>query len=144
VNYTMYKIDSGSYAKYTAPIVYNETGAHTITYYSVDNAGNIEDEQSQPFNVPIMTVTIKGGLGISVSIANNGTATTNINWRITVSGLTFPKLSEGTLPSVAPGTAKTVKASVFGIGPTKITVTVNGYDKTARGFVLLAFVLGVK
>jgi len=43
VNYTMYKIDSGEWQKYTKPFVVDGDGIHHIQYYSVDNVGNIED-----------------------------------------------------------------------------------------------------
>jgi C1A family cysteine protease len=144
VNYTMFKIDSGSFAAYTTPIVFNQSGTHTIVYYSVDNAGNIEEEKSQNFSVPVVDISIKGGLGISAVITNGGLATTDFSWSITVTGLVLPREADGLFTAVAPGDSVTAKATVFGIGPTKITVTVNGVEKTASGLVFLVFVLGVK
>lgn len=43
VNYTEYKIDSGDYEEYSTYFtISGEDGAHTVYYYSTDNAGNIE------------------------------------------------------------------------------------------------------
>jgi hypothetical protein len=140
----MYKIDSGSFTAYTTPIVYNETGTHTLVYYSVDNAGNVEDQKSQNFSVPSIAINIKGGLGITATITNGGLSTTDFSWSIAVTGLVFPREADGITSAVVPGGSATAKATVFGIGPTTITVTANGIEKTAKGFVLLVFVLGVK
>ncbi len=45
VNYTMYKIDDGAFATYTAPVVVTEAGDHVVYFYSVDNAGNVRDRE---------------------------------------------------------------------------------------------------
>ncbi len=39
---TMYKLDNGSYMSYSGNITIPTAGMHTLYYYSVDNAGNIE------------------------------------------------------------------------------------------------------
>ncbi len=43
VNYTMYKIDDGDWKKYNGTFNFSVNGIHKIYYYSVDNAGNVED-----------------------------------------------------------------------------------------------------
>ena len=45
VNFTMYRIDGGSWAVYSSGFTLAE-GEHTIYYYSIDNLGNIEQERS--------------------------------------------------------------------------------------------------
>jgi len=47
VHCTYYKIDDGGWNLFTAPVVITTEGSHTLTYYSTDNAGNIE-----PMNGP--------------------------------------------------------------------------------------------
>ncbi|HIH29013.1 MAG TPA: hypothetical protein HA260_04325, partial [Thermoplasmata archaeon] len=70
VNYTMYKLDSADYNIYTGPFVVAADGTHTVLFYSVDNAGNIENEKTSSFTIehPIaVTITISGGLGVSAT-----------------------------------------------------------------------------
>ena len=43
VNKTFYKIDGKEWLEYTKMFEINENGIHTVDYYSVDNAGNVED-----------------------------------------------------------------------------------------------------
>jgi len=43
VNYTRYRIDGGSWQNYSSPFVISIEGNHTLEFYSVDVAGNIED-----------------------------------------------------------------------------------------------------
>jgi hypothetical protein len=145
VNYTMYKIDSGSFQVYTAPVEYSAAGTHTVTFYSVDNAGNIEDQKSQEFTIEAtLTIAIKGGMGITATVTNDGADPVDITGSIAVTGLVFPKSKDISATAVAAGADAVTKMTVFGIGPTTITVTANGIEKTAKGFVLLVFVLGVK
>jgi len=42
INHNYYQVDSGSWNTYTTPFVVSTEGVHTLKYYSVDNAGNIE------------------------------------------------------------------------------------------------------
>ncbi|MBE3123139.1 MAG: choice-of-anchor J domain-containing protein [Thermoplasmata archaeon] len=42
VNHTYYKIDSGAFVEYTAPVVINTDGQYQVSYYSVDMVGNTE------------------------------------------------------------------------------------------------------
>ena len=47
VNQTFYSVDGGSGQPYTAPFSVSGGGAHSVRFYSIDNAGNVEDV-SQP------------------------------------------------------------------------------------------------
>lgn len=148
VNYTMYMIDAGAWTTYTAPFVISTQGAHTISYYSVDKAGNIETTKTTTFTIqyPIQ-ITIKGGFGITATIKNNGTAAmTNISWQISLSGglILVGKTKTGTIATLAAGASSKAKDMVFGFGKTTITVTAGGQTQTATGTVLLFFVVGVK
>jgi len=52
VAYTMYKVDSGEWTNYTTPIIVDTDSAlHTVYFYSVDNAGNVENTSSVTFKV---------------------------------------------------------------------------------------------
>jgi hypothetical protein len=148
VNHTFYKIDSGSFAIYTAPVVVSDVGDHVVYFYSVDFAGNIEAEKNQSFNVeaPPIAITIKGGFGVSATIKNTGaTNLTNISWTINLNGsmIFFGKAKEGTIGALAAGHSVTVKDFVIGLGKTGIAVTAGDAEAAATGKVLLFFVLGV-
>jgi len=51
VDYTMYRLDNKDWKKYNSALGIWQNGEHTIEYYSVDNAGNIEDIKSYSFKI---------------------------------------------------------------------------------------------
>jgi len=61
VNHTYYKIDSGTWKKYTTPFVISVNGQHIVSYYSDDIAGNVETEKSVSIKIdktaPTITLT---------------------------------------------------------------------------------------
>ena len=67
---TSYRLDDGSWTTYTAPFTITEEGVHTLDYYSVDLAGNEEDENEAEVKIdktaPTLEVTtpVEGGLYI--------------------------------------------------------------------------------
>ncbi len=67
VDYTMYKLDSGSWITYTGPFTVSDDASHTIEYYSVDNNGNTETVKSADFKIdqmpPMTTHTFSGDVG---------------------------------------------------------------------------------
>ena len=98
------------------------------------------------FYIPRLEITeIMGGFGMSADIKNNGeTEVTDIGWSIDLSGfLLFGEHSEGTI-SLAPGETKTISTGLlFGFGPTTITVIADIETKTANGFILGPFAIGI-
>jgi hypothetical protein len=54
---TEYKLDSGTWTPYSAPVVVSAVGAHTVAYRATDVAGNVSAEGSSPFTV------VEGGGG---------------------------------------------------------------------------------
>ncbi|MBN1280120.1 MAG: hypothetical protein JXA00_00555 [Candidatus Thermoplasmatota archaeon] len=148
VDYTMYKVDSGTYAEYTAPFIVSEDGDHTVYFYSVDNAGNIEDEKTCEFTIQKpsnLIITITGGLGVSATIKNNGTEDlTGVAWSIDLEGglIIIGKTKSGTV-DIPTGEEATVKSFVLGLGKPTITVTADDATATATGTVFLIFVFGV-
>ena len=150
VDYTMYKIDSGEWAFYTEPFMVTANGEHTVFFYSVDNAGNIETEKSVSFTIikpaPPISIMIQGGLGVSAMIKNTGTADlSNIEWTITVNGsmIFFGQTKSGTIPFLAAGASEKVKDFIIGFGKTGITVEAGGESANASGFVVLFLLIGV-
>ena len=148
VNYTMYKIDDGASTLYTAPFIVSGNGEHIVAFYSVDFAGNVETEKSVTFTIEYpLEVTVKGGMGVSITIKNVGSAPIlNVNWNITlIGGFSIKDKSlEGTILQIPANGTATKKLPVLGFGKTNITVVVNGVETTKSGFIFLFFVLGVK
>ena len=151
VDSTMYSLDSGAWTTYTAPFVVSTNGDHTVLFYSVDNVGNIETEKNSTFTIQketsSLTITIKGGLGVSATITNTGAIDlANVNWTITLDGklIFLGKTNSGSIPTIAVGGSVTVRDFVFGFGKTGIAVDAGATSANATGTVVLFFVLGVK
>ena len=53
VNYTLYNLDGTGYHLYSGVVVYTSgnQGKHSLTYYSVDNVGNVENEKNLTFGI---------------------------------------------------------------------------------------------
>jgi hypothetical protein len=150
VDFTKYKLDTGSWLTYAAPFLVTTDGGHVLSFYSKDKAGNVEATQNVTFTImhhPDVALTVKGGVGVSLKIVNNGSiAYTQLPWSITLDGkhIMKGKTMSGTILSLDPGKTRTFKDSVFGFGKTGITVNVGGVQKTYTAFVFLIFVIGVK
>jgi len=152
VNYTKYNLDSGGWTTYAAPFTVTDDGLHVLQCYSVDKAGNEEVHHYCNFTIqhpaPSITITIKGGIGVSATIKNTGTTLlTNIDWTIKLDGkMIFVGKTKGdTITSLAAGDSVIVKnLLVIGFGKTNINVTAGDVEASKTGTVLLFFVIGVK
>ncbi|WP_328615560.1 copper-binding protein [Amycolatopsis sp. NBC_00355] len=51
VDFAEYKVDSGAWTRYTAPVVVSALGTHTVRFRATDVAGNVSAEQSGAFTV---------------------------------------------------------------------------------------------
>jgi hypothetical protein len=95
-----------------------------------------------PINI---TVTIKGGFGISTEVKNNGIANlTNVSWEIQVKGGILGHINK-TLSgymNITAGETKTVGTGMlFGFGALTITAKVADEEKTANGIQIIIFSL---
>jgi hypothetical protein len=111
-----------------------------------------ESPWSDPLPISIIAVArieigeIVGGFGVSAEIKNTGTLDAdNVEWKIALDGFVpynnektgiFTKIRAGFAPKAETG-------FLLGLGPVKITVTADEAEKTATGFVLGPFVVGV-
>ena len=108
---------------------------------------------------PVLEIgEIKGGLGkVSTTIKNVGDAdATDVNWSISVTGGILGRidiLTEDAIASLAVGEEVSVSTDgfIFGLGSIDIVVSAScaeavpiSVEKTATGFVLLFFVLGIE
>lgn len=150
IEYTKYKVDNGTWTTYSAPFVESTNGNHTVSYYSVDTVGNTEAEKTCSFTiqkeVPEVSITFKGGLGISATIKNTGTANlTDLDWTMSLDGklIFVGKTKTGTISSLDVGESVTINNFVLGLGKTGIDLQVEAAEATASGTVILFFVIGV-
>ena len=56
---TFYALNGNDFQEYTGPITITEEGEHTLSYYSVDQAGNIKEiaEETIPIDKTPPTIT---------------------------------------------------------------------------------------
>ena len=149
VNYTMYKLDDDDWGVYVESFVVLDGVEHTVYFYSVDNAGNVEEEKSCTFTIkhPI-EIEFKSGFGVTVIVGNTGEEDiTNLNYSIVLDGglILFGGEKTGTM-YLAAGVEVPIKSFVFGFGRPTITVKaelmgVIQNTKTVNGFVVGPFVI---
>jgi hypothetical protein len=95
---------------------------------------------------PAITITLKGGFGVTATIKNTGTTTlTDIDWTIDLDGklIFVGKAKSGTIDSLAAGEEYKAKDFVIGFGKTGIAATAGAASATGEGTALLFFVIGV-
>ncbi len=144
VNYTKYQLDGGVIKTYIGPFTVFPDGTHTITYYSVDNAGNTETSKTATFTIQHqLKITIKGGLGVTVTLQNTGTTALDVAWRIELTGHVLSGSLKENTTTIAAGGQYKIKDQILGIGKTTITVSADEISKTATAKIWLFFVLGV-
>ncbi|MEA2055051.1 MAG: PKD domain-containing protein [Candidatus Thermoplasmatota archaeon] len=66
VDYTKYKIDDGDWENYGGGVSIGSNGNHTLYFYSVDNAGNVEAEKNFTFKID------KTGPSVSITAPKDG------------------------------------------------------------------------
>jgi len=101
LNYTEYRIDGGSWTRYTTPFIISANGIHTVEYRSVDVAGNAEDAKSAQVKIDTVAPSL------SISHANGTTFPADnviIEWNVSdeTSGVEniFISVDGGTFRSV--------------------------------------------
>ena len=150
VEVTRYRLDAGAWTEYHAPFQVTQDGGHTVVFYSVDEAGNVEEQQQCVFTIQHalpLDVSLKGGIGVTLVIKNNGTTSyTDIPWSIALEGrfLYRENQSSGVILQLPPGGETTKTLPVFGFGSVSITVAVDGISKHAKGVVFLFCVFAVR
>jgi nitroreductase len=100
---------------------------------------------------PVLELEIKGGLGITATVTNTGTAdATNISWELAFEGgFVIPAQKTGTIPELLVGQQNTIHPWVLGLGKKTITMSLTAdggvtAEKIATGFFLMFIVVGVK
>jgi hypothetical protein len=139
VHVTYYQLDGGSYTAYSTPLNVTALGAHTVKYYSVDFAGNIEATKTATFTIAQASQTITFanpgthtyGTPLALSAtASSGLAvtfTSTTTLVCTVSGSTATFLSPGTCTIQATQAGSTYVAAA---APVSQSFTVNKATQT--------------
>ncbi len=142
---TNYKLDDTSWLSYDQPFSVTQNGVHALRFYSVDNAGNTEEEKSIEFTIqypPNLQISITGGFGIKIHITNfDMTNITNASWNLTFEGgiLLFGKHKSGTV-DIKAGEEVTLNSLVVGFGKPTVTFSVKASQKIIQASVFLFFV----
>lgn len=78
---TYYTVNSGAQQTYSAPVTVTGAGNHTVAYWSVNKAGNIETQHTTTVTVPavltsvsISPSTVVGGIGATGTVTLNAAA----------------------------------------------------------------------
>lgn len=144
VNHTMYRVDAGEWTLFAFPVAFNDSGVHTVYYYSVDHVGNVETTKSSSIYIgPKLQVALKGGVGITLEVENLGISDlTNIPWSLSLKGglILSKREPTGMFSLLKPGVNVTKKILVLGFGKFTASALVNETRQNATGAVFLVFV----
>jgi hypothetical protein len=88
VDYTKYRIDSGSWKTYTAPFTVTTDGVHRVDYYSVDKAGNRESTKFVSFKIDKTAPTTSYSLDPAEPDGENGWYVSNVKITLTATDAT--------------------------------------------------------
>ena len=99
---TMYQIDSSGWNTYTGPFVVTALGPHTLTFYSTDNAGNVETPKSTQF---VVIGTTRNTLTVSKIGGGTGTVT-SIDGGINCGSVCSNRYYDGTPVTLSPWPAQ--------------------------------------
>ena len=142
---TMYNLDDALWVNYVEPFLVTANGNHSLLFYSIDNAGNIEEEKTCEFTIqhpPNLQITITGGFGVKIHIKNLGnTAVTNASWTLLLDGgiLLIGKQKTG-ISTIEVGNEITLNSLVFGFGKPTITFAIASSHQIVQSSVFLFFV----
>jgi len=143
---TMYRLDEGPWTGYdTEPILVTTDGPHVLLYYSIDNAGNTEEEKTTEFTIlhpPNIRVSFSGGVGVTVTIENlSPLDLSGIPWVLSFDGgiVLLGKERSGTL-DIPAGNERTLRYLVLGFGKPTILFTMEGTNHSTPSRIFLFYV----
>ncbi len=132
VSATYYKIDSGSRQTYASQFSVSDPGSHKVTYWSTDNAGNVESSHIGYVNIDTTApVTTASGLSATAAPAWSRNPTVSLTASDALSGVaaTYYKIDSGSQQTysgsfkLADGAHKVIYWSVDKAGNVEATHT---------------------
>jgi len=130
---------------------WDEAGIYEVTVKAKDE-WDAESDFSELLeinitNTPKINIDISGGLGVQATIENLGDVDLDdLSWNISIDGgiILIVEGTSGTIDNIPVGESADIQTErLFGIGFLTITIFVDDVEKTATGFLLGPFVLGV-
>jgi hypothetical protein len=126
---TLYSVDGAAAVKYTGPFAVSAVGAHTVSYHSIDVAGNVEPSHSAAFTIESPTATkLTSSLNPTVyGQSVTFTATVSPSFGAVATGTVTLKVGTGTLgtATLSGGTA-TFTTKTLPAGADAITAVYGG------------------
>jgi hypothetical protein len=113
---TWYAVDGGAPQRYTAPFPVSADGSHTLSFWSVDTAGNQEPRRSQSFKIDATAPAVSVSAAVNVIRTQGGNAAVT-----TVSGHITDAPS-----GVDPATATYQVTDEYGLSQPSDAVTLQG------------------
>lgn len=122
---TKYQLDGGSLVTYSAPFTVSTSGAHKVTFYSTDKAGNTETTKTANFTIKSSTTST-----VTSSI-NPSYVGQSVTFKATVTGTTTDKPT-GTVTFKSGSTVLGTKTLASGTASLSVTsLTLGGHVITA-------------
>ncbi|MBN2457636.1 PGF-pre-PGF domain-containing protein, partial [Candidatus Woesearchaeota archaeon] len=127
IDYTSYKLDSGDWTNGTSVTV-TGTKNHTLLFYSVDNAGNVEATRTQyiliDVSAPVTVIKAKNSTGDDFALESwyNGSYPLNISINLTASDL-YNGVDNGASVSYCSDTSNTCTPSSLYTGVFNVTAS---------------------
>lgn len=126
INYTMVKVDDNDWIQYTSPITITGNGSHTVSFYSVDLAGNILPPQTIDFTIWYpLKIDFNSGIGIHFTVENLLNTTLTVYWDLRVGGslILLGKHKSDTV-DIPPHGSITISEFILGFGSATLTLTI--------------------
>jgi hypothetical protein len=133
---TSYRLDGGAVQSYAGPFLVTNTGAHTVTFFSVDVAGNIETERSTSFDI-VAPTEIPTSTPTATSTPTNTATPTNVPTN-TATPTDVPTNTPTNMPTNTPTDVPTSTPTIASAVITRHAPTLNSGSRVEGSLWLLS------
>ncbi|HET9655133.1 MAG TPA: PxKF domain-containing protein [Kineosporiaceae bacterium] len=131
VAHTAYAIDGGPYQDYTGPFAFTPGGAHSLTWYSADKAGNVENQRG-PLEIDVddvpPTIDVQRTPAPNANGWNNSAVTVSFHCEDHESGIASENGCSGPTTFTQEGKGQTVTGTATDAAGNTAGVTVDDVD----------------